>query len=160
MDSIATVPLVMTGVACYGQYHNSATRYDRSGVLWTVSQQCHLLWQEWRVMDSITTVPLVTGVACYGQYNNSATRCDRSGVLWTVSQQCHLLWQEWRVMDSITTVPLVTGVTCFGQYHNSAAKAMTMRYSPHQRTRIWRRSFLLSPSPCLVSSLARRALSQ
>jgi len=40
MDSITTVPLVMTGVACYGQYHNSATRYDRSDVLWTVSQEC------------------------------------------------------------------------------------------------------------------------
>jgi len=43
MDSIPTVPLVMTGVTCYGQYHNSATRHDRSDVLWTVSQQCHSL---------------------------------------------------------------------------------------------------------------------
>jgi len=39
VDSITTVPLVMTGVTCYGQYHNSATR-DRSDVFWTVSQQC------------------------------------------------------------------------------------------------------------------------
>jgi hypothetical protein len=38
---ITTVPLVMTGVTCYGQYHNSATRHDRSDVLWTISQQCH-----------------------------------------------------------------------------------------------------------------------
>jgi len=83
MDSITTVPLVMIGVTCYGQYHNSATRYDRSDVLWTISQQCHSY-----VTDSITTVPLVmTGVTCNGQYHNSATRNDRSDVLWTVSQQ-------------------------------------------------------------------------
>jgi len=43
MDGIPTVPLVMTGVTCYGQYHNSATRHDKSDVLWTVSQQCHSL---------------------------------------------------------------------------------------------------------------------
>jgi len=41
MDSITTVPLVMIGVACYEHYHNSATRNDWSGVLWTLSQQCH-----------------------------------------------------------------------------------------------------------------------
>jgi len=35
MDSI-TVPLVVIGVTCYVQYHNSATRNDRSDVLWIV----------------------------------------------------------------------------------------------------------------------------
>jgi len=75
MDSITTVPLVMRGVTCYGQYHNNATHYD-----------------EWRVMDCVTIMPLImTGVACCGQYHNIATRYDKSGVFRTVSQQCHSL---------------------------------------------------------------------
>jgi hypothetical protein len=58
-------------MTCYGQYHNSATRYDRRGVLWTISQhatrydrgvcygQYHnmpLVMTGGRVMDNITTV--------------------------------------------------------------------------------------------------------